>query len=602
MRFLSSPCRLRSARNLFCVSLGVLAVHSCATTSPPPLSADDLLVSPYAYADGEPFDVDGFLGALPDWLTTSYASAVFDDARGAMVVENLRFGFAGAPDVGFQAERAVIWGANVGAMEAVFAGTANNAAKASLFDRVMLEGVRSVGMQWDAGSESASFSVDRMVIDGLSARSYNLAPKAGVGEEVKVLRSLAAIMGSFSYDGAAYSNLAIRLANSGGEKIEIDVAEAFARGYNSGAVEFQSARGVSAFIQGAGENAPVEISGKASKEKAEGRSAKILNQPPSKAMRNILRHPTATLASAAGGGATAYEIEYADARGADLSGALMWLSRWELPPITETNLIDLGAQTMLGYRELWDGQLIYSIDRTEVPAADFYWLVPSQYDVFYSGMTYELNAMVNAMESRMGPGFSTEAAPQLQQFRDALSALGVERITGESAFSWRWDGDTGDAAVSTSADLVDLAASEIGVSVAGPNLVRWDEMARNDTPLTVAANEISLRGFNFGLGDDGLLDRIFAYVAQEQGGGTGPELRQSMAAMARVSGAQAVEMNPRLVDYANAVADFLEGGGRIDIVAAPAEPVDMTTLQTIGQTAPQTLPDVLNLTVTHTAK
>lgn len=599
MPFAFAPSRIRAARNLLCVSLGVFAVHSCATTTAPSLTAEDLLVAPYTYAAGEPFDVDGFLGAFPDWLTTSYANANFDAALGAMVIDDLKFGFAAAPEVGFHADRAVVWGADIGAMNAVFAGAANNATKSALFERLMLEGVRSEGMQWAAGSESASISIDKMVIDGLSARSYNLAPKAGVEEETKILRSFAAVLGSFAYDGAAYSNFSLHLANSRGEKVEIGVAEAFARGYDGGAMEFQSASGITAFIQEAATDLPVEVSDKREAEKAEGPYAKILNRPPSEAVTEILRHPTAMLAAAAGGGATAYEIDYTDARNADISGALLWLSRWELPPITETNLIDLGAQTMLGYRESWDGQLIQSIDRAEVLAADFYWLVPSHYEVFYSGYTQEIGRMVGVMQNRMPPGFSTESAPQFEQALGVINALGLERITGDMDFSWRWNGETGDAAISTSSNLADLMTNEFGLSAGGPTLAQWDAMARNDTPLAAATQGVSLQGFNFGLGDRGILGRAFAYAAEQQGT-TGPEMRQSMSAMARLTGAQASEANPRIASYANAVADFIAGGGRIDIVAAPSEPVDIMRLQSVGQTAPQTLPDILNLTITHT--
>lgn len=599
MPFAFAPSRIRAARNLLCVSLGVFAVHSCATTTAPSLTAEDLLVAPYTYAAGEPFDVDGFLGAFPDWLTTSYVNANFDAALGAMVIDDLKFGFAAAPEAGFHADRAVVWGADIGAMNAVFAGAANNATKSALFERLMLEGVRSEGMQWAAGSESASISVDKMVIDGLSARSYNLAPKAGVEEETKILRSFAAVLGSFAYDGAAYSNFSLHLANSRGEKVEIGVAEAFARGYDGGAMEFQSASGITAFIQEAGADLQVEVSEKREAEKAEGPYAKILNRPPSEAVTEILRHPTAMLTAVAGGGATAYEIDYTDARNADISGALLWLSRWELPPITETNLIDLGAQTMLGYRESWDGQLIQSIDRAEVLAADFYWLVPSHYEVFYSGYTQEIGRMVGVMQDRMPPGFSTESAPQFEQALGVINALGLERITGDMDFSWRWNGETGDAAISTSSNLADLMTNDFGLSAGGPTLAQWDAMARNDTLLAAATQGISLQGFNFGLGDRGILGRAFAYAAEQQGT-TGPEMRQSMSAMARLTGAQASEANPRIASYANAVADFIAGGGRIDIVAAPSEPVDIMRLQSVGQTAPQTLPDILNLTITHT--
>ncbi len=593
-----SPFRLKSLRNLVCISVGVFTVHSCATTAPRSLTADDLLAAPHSYAAGEPVDIDALLGAFPDWLTASYVSADFDASSGAMVINDLRVGFAHAPGAGFHIARTVIWGANVGVTQAVFAGTANNAAKAELFDRLMFEDVRSKGMQWEAGTETAAISIEKLVIDGLAARSYNLAPKAGVGNEAKLLRNLAAIMGVFSYDGAAYANLSVRLANSRGEQVEMDIAEAFARGYDSGALAFQSASDISAFVKGMDANVPVEISGMVKFGGQGNAYAKILNQPPSEAMTEILRHPTAMLAAATGGAATAYEVDYTEARDADLTGALHWLAQWELPPVTETDLVDFGAQTTLGYRESWDGQVIQSIERMETVAADFYWLVPAHYQVVYSGYRQEVGRMFGVMQNRIPPGFSTETAPQFEQALDVINALGVERLSGDGDFSWRWNGETGDAAVSTSSALVDLMTNDFGLSVDGPTLVEWDAMARNDTPVAAAVQSISLHAFNFGLGDRGILDRAFAYAAEQQGT-TGPELRQSMSALARLSGAQAGAANPRIATYANAVADFIASGGRIDIVAAPEAPVDLMSLQMTAQSAPQTVPDLLNLTITH---
>ena len=58
-------------------------------------------------------------------------------------------------------------------------------------------------------------------------------------------------------------------------------------------------------------------------------------------------------------------------------------------------------------------------------------------------------------------------------------------------------------------------------------------------------------------------------------------------------------MNPRFTDYVNAVADFVAKGGSLEISAKPAEPVPFATLQANGATAPQTMPDMLGLTVTH---
>ena len=77
-------------------------------------------------------------------------------------------------------------------------------------------------------------------------------------------------------------------------------------------------------------------------------------------------------------------------------------------------------------------------------------------------------------------------------------------------------------------------------------------------------------------------------------------MRQSVVALMRLSGAQASEMNARFPAYAKAVADFLEQGGAISLLAAPPSPVSLMQIQTLSQTAPQTLPDALNITVTHT--
>jgi len=58
-------------------------------------------------------------------------------------------------------------------------------------------------------------------------------------------------------------------------------------------------------------------------------------------------------------------------------------------------------------------------------------------------------------------------------------------------------------------------------------------------------------------------------------------------------------MNPKFSEYVNAVADFVAEGGALEIAAQPAEPVAFATLQETGATAPQTIPDVLGLQVTH---
>ena len=54
--------------------------------------------------------------------------------------------------------------------------------------------------------------------------------------------------------------------------------------------------------------------------------------------------------------------------------------------------------------------------------------MPSQYEVAYKGFTFDTTVMMDQMSNSMGPGMATEAAPQLAQVTQALSALGFERI------------------------------------------------------------------------------------------------------------------------------------------------------------------------------
>lgn len=592
---------VRAMRNLLCASVAAVALHACAT-APAPLTASDLLTAPYSLRGGEAFDVDRMFAALPDWVQVEHGGASFDAALGAMVVSDVRFVFDASSGAGIHAERALIWGGDPAAMEAVFSGEASLSDMALLFDRMTLENVASEGLQWEAGAQSASLAIDKVVLDGLAARSYALTAKPGAPQGTSVLRHIGAVMGAFAYDGAAYSGFSFTLANSRGDTVELDLQEAFARDYRAGAVAYQSASGMRMAIQSLGVDPLVEVAGEEKTEKADPGNpyAKIMNKPPADMAREIVTRPAEFLAAATGAGILEYQVDMTDARNVDLSKALAWLAKWELPPITETELMDFGQQTMTGYREIWNGQPYYTVDRVDVSAADFYWLVPSQYEVAYKGFTFDTTVMMEQMRNNMGPGMATEAAPQLAQVTQALSALGFERIAGDMAFAWGWNGETGDASVKATSDIIDNFSNNVGFNIGGPSLAEWDVMARDDTLAKDAVGGMTLQDFSFSFTDLGLVDRAFEFAAAQNGAGSGAELRQAISGAVRLSGMQAAEMNPRLPAYAGAFADFLDNGGAISVVAAPAEPVTFEAVQTAAQVAPQTLPDLLNVSVTHT--
>ncbi|MEO0851655.1 MAG: hypothetical protein AAFY04_09635, partial [Pseudomonadota bacterium] len=101
------------------------------------------------------------------------------------------------------------------------------------------------------------------------------------------------------------------------------------------------------------------------------------------------------------------------------------------------------------------------------------------------------------------------------------------------------------------------------------------------------------------LTDKNLLAVLYDVAAGQMGAGTGEDLRQSAPALLRVSGSQFTSINPRFGGYLDALAAFLGAGGTLEISAAPDEAVPFAQLGIVSQTNPTTLPDVLNLTVTH---
>lgn len=183
---------------------------------------------------------------------------------------------------------------------------------------------------------------------------------------------------------------------------------------------------------------------------------------------------------------------------------------------------------------------------------------------------------------------------------DALGVLktnGLDKVKADGFAEWIWNSKTGVADLNYVVNMDNVAdfSTTFGLS----NLKLADlAAARADGETNVVAGHGAFKKFSLKLKDEKALDAIFGLAALQMGG-TGEDLRQSAPAMIRLSGAQVAQMNPRISAYINAVADFVAKGGTLEIDAQPAAPVAFTTLQATSMSAPQTLPDVINLEVTH---
>ena len=316
-----------SLRQFMLAGVTALALGSCATPQAP-LTAQSLLYEPYVQKAAAPFDVAAFFGALPDFVEVTFDNSRFDAASGAMVVSNLVLAPRDAPQFRLRADSAEIWGGDAGAIEALMAGGVADGA-VQVFDRISLSGVRTEGLQRANGAQSTALSIDRLVYDGFSASSISVPTKEGAAEAVGFVQTLAALAGAVSLEGAAYSNMTLRLNESGGGEVLITVAEGFTRGYDRGRMAFEQVDGLFYSTRAPlGGGVLTEVAEQLTQDRTARPEDKILQPGVRALMDNALKNPISFIAASAGGMNTEQHIESMTIRNVDIAGALYWLSKW----------------------------------------------------------------------------------------------------------------------------------------------------------------------------------------------------------------------------------------------------------------------------------
>lgn len=591
---------------LMTAGAAALSLYGCAgAPRAPVITADALLAPTYANPAGEPFDVTAFFDAMPQWLEISFADSTFNPASGAMAVSDLVLSIRGVPKYRLHIDRAQMWDADADALARVMSGSAPDSMTA-IIDRVAFEGVRSEGLQWENGAQSLSLTIDKIVLDGLDAQSFILAPLQDVDSEtapaISLVRTLAAVANAYALDGAAFANLNLRMNESQGSAVVFYADQVFSRGYDRGRTAYERIDGVKVSTRTLTEGVLTNVAERIEESLSQNPEEKILQPWMRAEVNNALSNPVAFIAQNAGALATDREIDSIEITNADVSGALSWLAKWQAPPITETNILDFGEISIIGSRESWNGAELYSVARSEIEAFDFYWLIPSNYVQTDTGITLSLLDAIDMSVDDFGFGGNADTGSQeILQIRDAITRLGLETIRGDSVTRWNWDGGTGALNTGASLSLDALMETTSGLEAEGPSLADWNKLVSDGASGDEIAKAIFLKQMNVSVSDEQLLDRAFAYAAtQISPDASGADLRQSAPAMIRLAATQAAQFNPRIPGYVDALTAFVGTGGSLTVEMRPDAPVSLTEIQKIASSAPQTLPDVLGLSVTHT--
>lgn len=536
-------------------SAAILALTACgkgdkgATPGPSAKKAADIeAASPldrdFRLSGGEPVDADALLAFFPARSRPTYDSADFEDDIGATVLTNLRFADANDGEA-VVVERAEFFGVDLDAIERV--KTAESGNFETVFEKVRLINIASEGFDDEdaqidltiAGVELDKLQIKPGVLNGDKDPGFAVFDAVALGGAYAKDFSMVS-----SQEGVAdvkFSAPDLRLVGMGGGKISAILASDLSYEITQGEetlAQIDDALNSS----GAGALAPF----------------KGLFAPENQQMKL---------------GAFAW-------RDIDFSKALDWAIREERPPVSEKKLIDLGSISMSNAQSFVNGKRASVIEEATIAPMEFTWLVPSNIRADVKGSVYDYTAFVPEGETEL---------------LSVLTSHGLDNIAGEGFTQWRWNEKSGVASLVQEATTNGFADLLVNMELSGFEIETVEALFDDPENMTLLANA-ALNGMEISVADEKALDAIFD-VAALQMGGSGEDLRLSVPAMVRLSGLQASQFNPRISGYIDAVADFVAKGGSLNIAAKPDEAVPFSAMQTVD---PTTIPDVINLTVTHT--
>ena len=500
----------------------------------------------YRLKDGEAVSADDLLAIFPAPVRPTYEDAAYDEKLGATVITNLRFADDDDGE-GMLVERAEIYGADMEAIKRVKSAEASSADAPyeNVFQKVRLLGVTAEGFD----DEESSLSIGGVEFDKLAIRQGGIE---GDGNDV------ARFFNAMSLGGLYFKDLALAAETEDSPSINMTVPD----------LRFVSIAGgkLGAVIAKDLDYTLVQ----------DAQSLEVMRQAMGPQGAALMNSPLMAMIAPENQRVTLDTMEWRDI---DLSGLMAWGLKGEEPPTSEKDLIDLGVMKAADMSTYVNGKKAAFIEEATLTAGKFTWLIPSDIRADTKGATYD---------------FTAYAPAEQPEVLSILQDHGLDKVTGDGYFEWKWNADKGGAQLDYVANAKGLA--DFSTKLALEDL-KLEDMGKAKEDGGDDASSGALKSFSIAIKDEKALDAIFALSALQMGG-TAEELRQSAPAMIRLSGLQAAQINPRMTGYIDAIADFVAKGGTLEITATPAEPVSFYSLRG-NAVAPGELPNILDLNVIH---
>lgn len=548
------------------IVLSVLAAAvfaGCGKKSEAPSSASSIIASDIAAASpldksfrlkgAEQLDIDRLFALLPPYLRPTYEKASFEPKSGATVVTGLRFGDVLAGE-GFTAKRAEFYGVDLEKIEKL---SVDADAPLDAPMELVLAKLRMFDIS-NAASKNARgvVSIGAVEIDNLRLRQGGI-PKTPSAS------GLAAFFNAFDVAGVYFKNVrtARGASDSASNAAEIDFEAADFRivGVGGGRMKSLLGRDLDYLVQQSPESIDAASRGL-------GPLASVLLNGP---LRNILAPENQRT-----------KVKTLEWRDVSFAGLMARGLKGERPPVSDRALINLGTVRATDVETFIGTKRFSIVPETIISAMEFSWLAPSKVRAVTRGGAYDFTAYL---------------AKDEKEAIDVLKAHGLDRVKGDSDFAYDWSPDRGGATMAANFESAGFADFTATLALEGLDLKKI-EAARLAGATQPVAELAKFKSFSLTIADEEMLNAFYELSAL-QSGGDAKDIRAATPALMRLGKVELKRDNPRMASYVDALADFLEEGGTLEIRAAPDAPVPLEAISAAAIGGPDSIAAAIDLTV-----
>ncbi|MBI1238709.1 MAG: hypothetical protein GC199_05135 [Alphaproteobacteria bacterium] len=472
------------------------------TTQPEVKSFIDSELASLQGGDPRRLDVDALLARLPGDVKSSYQAVNFDEAKGTTIIQGLEIADVANPEQKVSIARLEALGVDVAAFESVFDAASYGETPDETF-KTLAQLVTISGLTTKSGGDMPALSVGTLIVSGLEMKQFPFVPRSEnfesqfVSEDLMPIQALGGIVDSLKVSRLEVSDVNV-------SEPSIGLTYAWKR-----------------FLQEGIDR------GRFGPSKAEGMTFAMID-------------PTTGMPVNMTAGVSQGE-------GADYSKVLPYMIKAELPPITERDLLSMGAGSATNMVYEIPDVFSYKIDNYRIEPVGFTWLIPS--DLRFSAVgTLTPNA---------------ELDPELKGFMESLNQ---ESFPFEVALDWRYDADAATASLERyGMKFGGLYGFDVGFGLGSLGL---EHFASAEDAMNLPG-EVTITGAALKVIDNGGTEKVIALAAQDEG----MTVEEAMAMARQQIEALRDPEDPATIMLADALAAFLENPGTLAITASPPEPL-----------------------------